>query len=105
MMPAFVVDLPGGGGKRLASTFESYNEETGLSEWRAPGLPDPKGNRIYEYYDPYPLPTTVEELQKLREQQDLMFKYKSTREEDFVRKLEGDEEVGQNEQPAAAGTA
>lgn len=31
MVPTFVVDLPGGGGKRLASSFESYDRNTGIS--------------------------------------------------------------------------
>ncbi|KAJ5591415.1 hypothetical protein N7450_005387 [Penicillium hetheringtonii] len=47
--PSFVVDLPGGGGKRLASTFESYDETTGVSKFVAPGV---KGNTVHEYYDP-----------------------------------------------------
>ncbi|PVH98956.1 kama family protein [Periconia macrospinosa] len=55
MMPSFVVDLPGGGGKRLASTYDSYNETTGVSTWTAPGLPGDKGKRVYTYYDPRPL--------------------------------------------------
>jgi len=29
MMPSFVVDLPGGGGKRLVSTFEEHDAEAG----------------------------------------------------------------------------
>ncbi|KAJ4355932.1 uncharacterized protein N0V89_003957 [Didymosphaeria variabile] len=89
MMPSFVVDLPGGGGKRLAATYDSYDEATGVSEWSAPGLPGPKGQRMYSYFDPRPLPATVEELRQLREQQDLMHKYRSTRTEDFVKVEEG----------------
>lgn len=54
MMPAFVVDLPEGGGKRLVHTHESYNPETGVSTWRAPGLPGEKGSKLYKYYDPLP---------------------------------------------------
>jgi len=53
MMPAFVVDLPGGGGKRLASTVEEYDAITGVSTWRAPGLENGKGDIEYKYYDPY----------------------------------------------------
>lgn len=85
MMPDFVVDLPGGGGKRLASTFETYDPATGKSTWRAPGLPGSKGEREYQYFDPRPLPQTVEQLQQLRVQQDLMHKHKSTRLEDFMK--------------------
>ncbi|KAF2749002.1 kama family protein [Sporormia fimetaria CBS 119925] len=54
MMPSFVVDLPGGGGKRLAAAHESYNPETGVSVFRAPGLLGAKGQKTYEYYDPKP---------------------------------------------------
>ncbi|KAL3456281.1 hypothetical protein BJX64DRAFT_296833 [Aspergillus heterothallicus] len=49
MTPSFVVDLPGGGGKRLAATFESYNQSTGVSRFVAPGV---KGDTVHEYYDP-----------------------------------------------------
>ncbi|KAI0966973.1 L-lysine-aminomutase [Xylaria arbuscula] len=52
-MPNFVVDLPGGGGKRLACSYESYNRETGESTFRAPALTGKnKEGRIYKYYDP-----------------------------------------------------
>lgn len=51
MMPSFVVDLPGGGGKRLATSFESYDESTGVSTWKAPGV---TGDETFEYYDPIP---------------------------------------------------
>ncbi|KAI0542865.1 L-lysine-aminomutase [Xylaria digitata] len=53
IMPNFVIDLPGGGGKRLACSFESYDRETGVSTFKAPILTnkDKKGN-IYRYYDP-----------------------------------------------------
>jgi hypothetical protein len=54
MMPAFVIDLPGGGGKRLVSTMESY--ENGMATYRAPGLPGAKGSRDYHYHDPRPIP-------------------------------------------------
>ncbi|KAI7255296.1 hypothetical protein KC343_g5372 [Hortaea werneckii] len=49
MMPAFVVDLPGGGGKRLANSYETYDRNSGLSTWRAPGV---AGDKVFEYYDP-----------------------------------------------------
>lgn len=52
MMPSFVIDLPGGGGKRLVSTFDSYDEETGVAKYSAPGLPGKKGQVDYWYYDP-----------------------------------------------------
>ncbi|KAF2689756.1 kama family protein [Lentithecium fluviatile CBS 122367] len=68
MMPSFVVDLPGGGGKRLASTYEHYDEVNGVSYWRAPGLPGEKGKQVYTYYDPYPTWLSAEEI-KIRHQQ------------------------------------
>jgi lysine 2,3-aminomutase len=102
MMPAFVVDLPGGGGKRLASTYESYDEDTGVSVWKAPGLPGSKGERKYTYFDPSPLPATVEELQQLRTQQDLMHKHKSTQAKDFLRDHEDDEVVSQTDSSVSA---
>ncbi|RYP23952.1 hypothetical protein DL765_000838 [Monosporascus sp. GIB2] len=51
-MPHFVVDLPGGGGKQLAST-SSYNRESGISTFTAPALTRPgKAGKVYKYYDP-----------------------------------------------------
>ncbi|KAF4923119.1 L-lysine 2,3-aminomutase [Colletotrichum fructicola] len=53
MMPQFVVDLPGGGGKRLASTFKSYDRRTGVSTYVAPAVTGrDKQNKVYEYHDP-----------------------------------------------------
>ncbi|KAK5113982.1 hypothetical protein LTR62_003105 [Meristemomyces frigidus] len=49
MMPSFVVDVPGGGGKRLANSFESYDPKTGVSTWKAPGV---AGDQTFEYHDP-----------------------------------------------------
>lgn len=53
MTPQFVVDLPGGGGKRLACSFESYDRETGVSTYRSPAVGGiGKAGKVYEYYDP-----------------------------------------------------
>ncbi|KAK5654966.1 hypothetical protein OQA88_6724 [Cercophora sp. LCS_1] len=53
MMPSFVVDLPGGGGKRLACSYESYDPQTGVSTFTAPAVTGrDKENKVYEYYDP-----------------------------------------------------
>lgn len=53
MMPQFVVDLPGGGGKRLACSFQSYDRATGLSTYVAPAVTGrDKENKVYEYWDP-----------------------------------------------------
>lgn len=50
MTPQFIVDMPGGGGKRLASSYESYDRSTGVSRFIAPGV---KGDQqVFEYYDP-----------------------------------------------------
>ena len=43
MTPSFVVDLPGGGGKRLANSYETYDAITGVSTWKAPGV---SGNEV-----------------------------------------------------------
>ncbi|KAL1890246.1 hypothetical protein Sste5346_008400 [Sporothrix stenoceras] len=53
MMPQFVVDLPGGGGKRLACSHLSYDRTTGVSRFVAPAVTGrDKENKVYEYYDP-----------------------------------------------------
>jgi len=50
MTPQFVVDLPGGGGKRLATSYKSYDRTTGKSTFVAPAVKG--GEKIYEYWDP-----------------------------------------------------
>ena len=53
LMPQFVVDLPGGGGKRLASSYRTYDRNTGVSTFVAPAVKGKaKEDRVYEYYDP-----------------------------------------------------
>jgi len=47
--PQFIVDAPGGGGKRLASTYELYDRETGVSLFRAPSV---KPGVDFLYFDP-----------------------------------------------------
>ena len=49
MTPSFVVDLPGGGGKRLACSFEQYDRQAGVATYRAPSV---KGDQSFHYYDP-----------------------------------------------------
>jgi lysine 2,3-aminomutase len=66
MMPSFVVDLPGGGGKRLVSTRENFDPVTGASTYTAPGLDGVKGRTLYTYYDPKPVKEAA--LIKLRQQ-------------------------------------
>ncbi|KAK8137702.1 l-lysine -aminomutase [Apiospora sp. TS-2023a] len=61
-MPQFIVDLPQGGGKRLAGSYLSYDRDTGVSRFTAPAVSGndngTKVNKVYEYYDPLP-PTTA----------------------------------------------
>ncbi|CZS89254.1 related to lysine 2,3-aminomutase [Rhynchosporium agropyri] len=53
LMPQFVVDLPGGGGKRLASSYRSYDRKTGVSTFVAPAVKGlGKADKVYEYFDP-----------------------------------------------------
>lgn len=52
-MPKFVVDLPGGGGKRPAHSFESYDHRSGVSTFTSPVLTKgDKAGKVYKYYDP-----------------------------------------------------
>jgi lysine 2,3-aminomutase len=48
-VPLFVVDLPGGGGKRDVHSFEGYNRTTGISVFRSPNM---DVNARYLYFDP-----------------------------------------------------
>ena len=47
--PTFVCDAPGGGGKRHVSSFEHYDQENGISVWRAPNV---KPDELFIYFDP-----------------------------------------------------
>ena len=47
--PTFVVDAPGGGGKRDCHSFEHYDRTTGISVYRAPSV---KPGQQYLYFDP-----------------------------------------------------
>ncbi|KAI1336419.1 hypothetical protein F5Y15DRAFT_206506 [Xylariaceae sp. FL0016] len=48
-MPKFVIDLPGGGGKRPASTFESYDRASGVSKFTAPAITrNGRDGKVYE---------------------------------------------------------
>ncbi len=46
--PTFVVDAPGGGGKRVAHSFEHYNRDTGISVFTAPSVKP----GFFLYFDP-----------------------------------------------------
>jgi lysine 2,3-aminomutase len=47
--PTFVVDAPGGGGKRTTTSYEFYNPETGITVYRAPSV---KPGETFMYFDP-----------------------------------------------------
>jgi len=47
--PTFVCDLPGGGGKRHVASYEYYDEENGISIWKAPNV---KRGEVFAYFDP-----------------------------------------------------
>jgi len=47
--PTWVVDLPGGGGKRDIHSFEYYDEDTGVAVFRSPSV---KPGRDFLYFDP-----------------------------------------------------
>jgi lysine 2,3-aminomutase len=47
--PLFVVDAPGGGGKRDAHSYEYYDRETGISVYTAPAV---KPGEFFTYFDP-----------------------------------------------------
>jgi lysine 2,3-aminomutase len=47
--PLFIVDAPGGGGKRDVHSYEYYNRETGISVYTAPSV---KPGQYFMYFDP-----------------------------------------------------
>ncbi len=47
--PMFVVDAPGGGGKRDVHSYEHYDRETGISVYTAPSV---KEGQLFTYFDP-----------------------------------------------------
>ncbi|NRF07763.1 KamA family radical SAM protein [Agrobacterium pusense] len=47
--PAFVVDAPGGGGKRVVHSYELYDPELGLTAYTAPSV---KSGAVFIYPDP-----------------------------------------------------
>jgi lysine 2,3-aminomutase len=47
--PTFVLDAPGGGGKRCIHSYEHYNPETGISVYTAPSV---KPGQYFMYFDP-----------------------------------------------------
>ncbi len=56
--PTFVVDAPGGGGKRDCHSYEYYDRETGISVYQAPSV---KPGQFFLYFDPlHQLSTSVQ---------------------------------------------
>jgi lysine 2,3-aminomutase len=47
--PTFVVDAPGGGGKRDVHSYDYYDRETGISVYTAPSV---KAGQYFLYFDP-----------------------------------------------------
>ena len=47
--PTFVVDAPGGGGKRVAWSYDYYDRATGISIFSAPSV---KPGKHFFYFDP-----------------------------------------------------
>jgi lysine 2,3-aminomutase len=47
--PLFIVDLPGGGGKRDVHSFDHYDPTTGISVYRSPAV---DAEKVYLYFDP-----------------------------------------------------
>ena len=50
--PTFVVDAPGGGGKRAVHSFDHYDRVTGISVYRSPAV---HADEAYLYFDPVDL--------------------------------------------------
>jgi lysine 2,3-aminomutase len=67
--PTFVVDAPGGGGKRIAHSFEHYDRDTGISVFAAPSVKP----GFFLYYDPIDtLSPEIQERWKSPAEQDRM---------------------------------
>ena len=47
--PLYIVDLPGGGGKRNIHSYEYYDRKSGISVYRAPAV---KEDQYFMYFDP-----------------------------------------------------
>ncbi len=71
--PTFVVDAPGGGGKRDAHSYEYYDRETGISVYQAPSV---KPGQYFLYFDPlHQLSTAVQRRWADPAEQDVMTKH------------------------------
>ena len=71
--PTFVCDLPGGGGKRHIASYEYYDEENGISVWKAPSV---KPDQKFLYFDPiHRLSDYVQEKWKDPSMREAMIKF------------------------------
>src|SRR5690242_14276422 len=67
--PTFVVDAPGGGGKRVAHSYEHYDRDTGISVFSAPSVKP----GFFLYFDPIDtLAPAIQERWKSAAEQDRM---------------------------------
>ena len=67
--PTFVVDAPGGGGKRVAHSFEHYDRDTGISVFTASSVKP----GFFLYFDPIDtLAAEIQERWKNEAEQDRM---------------------------------
>tara|TARA_B100000519_G_scaffold202405_1_gene220696 strand:+ start:2394 stop:3782 length:1389 start_codon:yes stop_codon:yes gene_type:complete len=70
-IPLFIVDAPGGGGKRDIHSFEHYNQRTGISVYKAPAVKD----GFFYYVDPIKsLSPSAQEDWKDKNKQEQMIK-------------------------------
>ena len=70
--PTFVVDAPGGGGKRDAHSYEYYDRESGISVYTAPSV---KAGQLFLYFDPLDqLSEAARRRWAVPDEQDLMVK-------------------------------
>jgi len=70
--PVFVVDAPGGGGKRDVHSCEWYDRGTGISVWKAPSV---KPGKQFLYFDPlHSLGVQYQALWQRQEEQKAMIK-------------------------------
>jgi lysine 2,3-aminomutase len=81
--PSFVVDAPGGGGKRDVHSFEHYNRETGISVFTSPSV---HADIYYYYFDPlHTLSPEVQARWKLPSEQDAMMTAATSQARAYVR--------------------
>ena len=81
--PVFVVDAPGGGGKRDAHSYEHYDRETGISVYQAPSV---KPGQFFMYFDPlHQLSNSVQRRWMEPAEQELMINHALAKAKEHVR--------------------